>query len=280
MFLILAVLLWGAVPARSMAQSKSASPPVAVDLHLVLAVDVSWSMDPDEQRLQRDGYVEAFRDPAIHKAIASGQTGRIAVTYFEWAGADIQFHVVPWTIIDSPIAARRLADDLARRPISRHRMTSISSALQFARRVLADAPGETSRQVIDVSGDGPNNAGVSPVTRIRDELVAAGIVINGLPIMLKSGDSAMSGFGQDIADLDAYYSHCVIGGLGSFMIPIRKSQEFASATRQKLLQEISSPISPRVIRVQLPGPAPSPAAAYDCEIGERNWRSYYLDRGR
>ena len=249
---------------------------VAVDLHLVLAVDVSWSMDPEEQRLQRDGYVEAFRDPQVIKAIQSGQAGRIAVTYFEWAGADIQFMVIPWTIIDGPEAARRLADQLAERRIGRHRMTSISSAMQYARRLLAEAPGQAPRRVVDISGDGPNNGGVAPVTIVRDELLAEGIVINGLPIMLKVGNASPYGFGQDIADLDVYYTRCVIGGPGSFMIPIRERAEFSTATRQKLLLEISGLDLPRLHRAQYaPG---GEAAPYDCLIGERNWRRYYMDR--
>jgi Protein of unknown function (DUF1194) len=262
-------------------QPASAQAPRAdqVDLHLVLAVDVSWSMDPEEQRLQRDGYVLAFRDPAVHKAIASGQTGRIAVTYFEWAGAEIHFLVIPWTIVDSPAAAHRIADELAQRRISRHRMTSISSALQYADRLLKEAPGEAARKVIDVSGDGPNNSGVSPVTKVRDEVLATGVVINGLPIMLKAGNPDNTGFGQDINDLDDYYANCVIGGPGSFMIPILKPDEFASATRQKLLQEISS-ITPRTMRAQMRVTPPAGSSEYDCEVGEKNWRRYYLDRGR
>ncbi len=258
---------------------------ITVDLHLVLAVDVSWSMDPEEQRLQRDGYVDAFRDPQVIKAIQSGPNRRIAVTYFEWAGADIHFLVVPWVVIDGHAAAHRLADQLAERSISRHRMTSISSALQYARGLLAGAPWPASRRVVDVSGDGPNNSGPSPVTMIRDELVAAGIVINGLPIMLKVGDASSNGFGQDIADLDEYYARCVIGGPGSFMIPIRKRDEFSSATRQKLLLEISGLERPLVQHAQFvppppPGTVPGNIGSYDCEVGERNWRRYYLDRGR
>ena len=253
-----------------------------VDLELILAVDVSWSMDPDEQRLQRDGYVEAFRDRQLAKAITAGPQGRIAVTYFEWAGPDIQFLIVPWIVIDSASAAAELADRLATRQIARHRMTSISSALQFADRQFAASPFRGTRRVIDVSGDGPNNSGPSPVTRIRDELVARGIVINGLPIMLKAGGDSGYGWGQDLADLDIYYSACVIGGPGSFMIPIRTREEFATATRQKLLQEISSlPVpdtrAPRVQRAQQLAPG---RAAYDCEIGENNWRRDYPGRGR
>ena len=252
-----------------------------VDLHLVLAVDVSWSMDSEEQRLQRDGYVEAFRDNQVIKAIQSGPTGRIAVTYFEWAGPDVHLLVAPWTVIDGPHAARRLADDLAQRPISRHRMTSISSALLYAQKLLADAPGRAPRRVVDVSGDGPNNAGPSPVTRVRDQLVGDGIVINGLPVMLKVGNAGPYSFGQDIADLDIYYARCVIGGPGSFMIPIRTVDEFAIATRQKLLQEISGLDLPHLRHAQFaPGTAAPGGADYDCEIGERNWRLYFENRGR
>ena len=130
-----------------------------VDLELVLAVDVSWSMDPEEQRLQRDGYVEAFRDPQIIKAIQSGPQGRIAVTYVEWAGPDIQFVVVPWMLIDGAKAAQGWPTRLAERQISRHRMTSISSALQFSARQFDASPYRGLRRVIDVSGDGPNNSG-------------------------------------------------------------------------------------------------------------------------
>ena len=251
------------------------------DLHLVLAVDVSWSMDPDEQRLQRDGYVEAFRDPGVIRAIQSGPARRIAVTYFEWAGAESHRLIVPWTVIDGAAAANRLADQLAAREISRLSMTSISSALQYAWWLLAKAPGKAARQVVDISGDGPNNAGPSPVTMIREEMVGEGIVINGLPILLKPDDPGSYGFGLDIPDLDIYYQRCVIGGPGSFMIPIRKREEFASATRQKLTQEISALDVPLVHRTQLaPRQGPAELPPYDCEVGERNWRHYYLDRGR
>lgn len=275
--LLLVLALLGGWSARSVAQDD------VVDLHLVLAVDVSWSMDPEEQRLQRDGYVDAFRDNAVIKAIQSGPVGRIAVTYFEWAGADIQFMVVPWMIVEGPASAHRLADQLSERRIARHRMTSISSALEYAHRLLREAPGVAARRVVDVSGDGPNNGGVAPVTLVRDALLADGVVINGLPIMLKTGGEGGlgAGFGQDISDLDEYYAQCVTGGPGSFVIPIRTRAEFATATRQKLLQEISWVPEPTVLRVQRTTELPPPqGGSYDCLIGERNWRRYFLDRGR
>src|SRR5262245_31282417 len=168
---------------------------VLVDLELVLAVDVSLSMDLDEQRLQRDGYVAAFRDAEVQKAIQAGILGRIAVTYVEWAGPFSQQVVLPWTLIDSSSAAEKFAERLESQPISRMRMTSVSGGLTFAAGQFGNGFTGT-RRVIDISGDGPNNSGV-PVTPVRDELVSRGIVINGLPIVLKPG--SISGF-FDISD--------------------------------------------------------------------------------
>jgi hypothetical protein len=239
----------------------------AVDLELVIAVDVSLSMDLDEQRLQRDGYVAAFRDPEVHKAITSGPNGRIVVTYMEWAGPPTQQVVLPWTTIDGPEAAQAFADRLDATPISRARMTSISAALQFSGRLFASSGAKGIRRVIDVSGDGPNNAGV-PLVPVRDELVAGGMVINGLPIMLKLA----TGF-FDLTDLDRYYSDCVIGGTGAFMIPIKQKSEFNTAIRRKLLLEIAGHTPPaHFVRVQ--APAPGAEEQMDCLVGERQWRRY------
>jgi hypothetical protein len=245
----------------------SAAAQTAVDLELVIAVDVSLSMDLDEQRLQREGYVAAFRDPAIHKAIASaGSNGRIAVAYMEWAGSHWQSVIIPWTVLDSAEAARAFADKLEAQPITRERWTSISSALQFAKSLLARSSAKGPRRVVDLSGDGPNNAG-PPVLGVRDALLADGIVINGLPIMLKL---ASPGY-YELADLDRYYADCVIGGTGSFMVPVKQLAELKEAIRRKLLLEISD----------LGGQShlvPTQAAApYDCLIGEKQVR-WYLDR--
>jgi Protein of unknown function (DUF1194) len=241
-----------------------------VDLELVLAVDVSLSMDIDEQRLQRDGYVAAFRDPEVHKAIASGAFGRIAVTYVEWAGPPSQHVVLPWTVVDSPESALAVAGRLEAAPITRARMTSISSALDFSGG-LFDASGVRGiRRVVDVSGDGPNNSG-RPVLPARDDLIAKGVIINGLPIMLKLATGYF-----DIADLDRYYTDCVIGGPGAFMVPIKDRREFLTATRRKLLLEISGLEPPaRLIRVQ-GRPMRDPS---DCNIGELQWRRFLEDGG-
>lgn len=224
-------------------------------------------MDLDEQQLQRDGYVAAFRDPDLHRAISSGPYGRIAVTYMEWAGPSWQSVVIPWTLIDSPEAASAFADRLAAHPITRERLTSIGTALRFAHGLLAVSGFTAPRRVLDISGDGPNNSG-KPVLDARDAVVADGIVVNGLPIMLKAGAPTFF----DISDLDRYYAACVIGGMGAFMVPVTDITELKSAIRRKLILEISWGDPP--LR-----PAAAQAAeqdTYDCLVGEKQWR-WYLD---
>jgi hypothetical protein len=254
---IIAGLLWVA----------SAAAQTAVDLELVIAVDVSLSMDLDEQRLQREGYVAGFRDAAVQKAITSGPRGRIAVVYMEWAGPHWQSVIVPWTVIDGVPAAREFADRLEKQPITRERWTSISGALQFAKSLLGKSNAAGTRRVVDVSGDGPNNAG-PPVLAVREALLADGIVINGLPIMLKSGSPGFF----DLPDLDRYYASCVIGGPGSFMVPVKHVADLKEAIRRKLLLEISGLDAPaEVVPIQS-------APAHDCLIGEKQWQ-WYMDRG-
>jgi hypothetical protein len=249
------------VPAGTPAAAQT-----AVDLELVIAVDVSLSMDVDEQRLQREGYVAAFRDADIHKAIVSGPHARIAVVYVEWAGPAFQSVVVQWTVLDGAQAARAFADRLAAVPITRARLTSISGALAYSRDMFASSGAKGIRRVIDVSGDGPNNAGL-PVLSARASVLADGIVVNGLPIMLKVATS--SAF--DLPDLDRYYANCVIGGAGSFLVPVRALSEFKLAIRRKLLLEISAPLpSARVHPAQLD----RPEEPYDCLVGEKRWHRY------
>ena len=251
-----------------------------VDLELVLAVDVSWSMDLDEQQLQREGYLAALRDPEVWKAISGNGHGRISLMYVEWAGQYVQEIVVPWILIDSPAALEGFANRLEKAPISRNRMTSLSSAISFSASQFGTAGYSGVRKVIDVSGDGPNNSG-GPVEVARDEAVKQGVVINGLPIILKPDHR--SGF-FDIRDLDKYYKDCVIGGFGSFVIPVRSRAEFAPAIRRKLILEIAG-LTPRqfgearVYRTQA-GPQSMPDARHDCMIGERLWRLYIDGRFR
>jgi hypothetical protein len=233
-----------------------------VDVALVLAVDVSYSMDLDELALQRNGYIEAFRSQQLHEAIAKGAIGRIAVTYFEWAGGDFQHIVKPWTVIESPQSAIAFAEELGEAPTRRGRRTSISGAIELGVSLLEKSNVTAMRQVIDISGDGANNDG-RPVTLARDMARDKGIAINGLPVMLK----AASYF--DIENLDVYYEECVITGPGAFVIPIRDRSQFADATRTKLVREIAAvPAGAEdVVRK-----AQSSQPRISCLQGERQWR--------
>lgn len=241
----------------------------SVDLELVLAVDVSRSMDFEEQELQRDGYAAAFRHPEVLAAIASGPLGRIAVTYVEWGGPDIQVVMVPWTIIVGPGDALAFADRIEAAEMLRERGTSISGALEFASGLFSSSDIEGLRRTIDVSGDGPNNMGL-PVTQARDKAVAAGITINGLPIMLRPG----GGFGvYGIRELDIYYEDCVIGGPGAFIVTVDNPSQFPAAIRRKLVLEIAgAPPPPQLM------PVVATAARIDCLIGEKRRERYLFDR--
>jgi hypothetical protein len=223
--LALALLLSAAAPA-------AAGPP-EVDLALVLAVDISNSMDPEEQELQREGFIQAFRSPVVHAAIRSGLLGRIAVTYMEWAGSTNQQVVMPWTVIDGPEPALAFAATLSRSPTRRAPRTSISGAIDFSMSLLEQSGVDPVRRVIDISGDGANNQG-RLVTDARNEAVARGVTINGLPIMLKR-----PGGYWDVANLDLYYRDCVIGGPGAFMVPVRERAQFVAAIRTKIIREIA-----------------------------------------
>jgi hypothetical protein len=234
-----------------------------VDLELILAVDVSRSMDPEEQLLQLAGYVAAFRDPDVIGAIQGGPTGRIAVAYFEWAGTGLVRDLVTWRVVDGPESAEAVAQALNATTPALMRRTSISGGLRHALSLFERSPFTAPRRVIDISGDGPNNQG-EPVTEARDAVLERGIVINGLPVMLRP---AYSGF-FDIDNLDIYYEDCVIGGFGAFAIPVREPSEFASAIRRKLVLEIAGRMpEPRLIPAQYGG-ASAPA---NCLIGERLW---------
>lgn len=235
-----------------------------VDLELVLAVDISRSMDDEEQQLQRDGYVAAFRHPEVLRAILSGRYRRIAVAYVEWAGTNRFFLTVPWTLIDGAQTANAFANRLAAMPLQEASRTSISGALEFSSRQFEGSGYEGLRRVIDISGDGPNNMGPR-VDVVREEVVARGIIINGLPLILRP--SFMAGFDK-VEELAYYYEDCVIGGFGSFFVSVVGSEEFPRAIRSKLIQEMSG-LKPRVIRAQYRS-----RKKMDCLIGEKMW-----DRG-
>ena len=212
-----------------------------VDLELILAVDVSRSMNTRRLKLQRQGYVAAFRDRRVADAIQSGPQGRIAVTYVEWSGADHQHVVLPWRVISSHKQALAFAKDLEEQTTKRTRRTSISAMLHKASKMFNSSGYDALRRVIDVSGNGPNNSGAL-VEQARDELLEQGVVINGLPIMSDPAD--MPGY-YDLANLDMYYRDCVIGGPGSFYIPVTGMKNFAKAIRMKLTLEIADLTPPR-----------------------------------
>ena len=228
------------------------------DVALVLAVDISNSMDPDEQELQRQGFVEAFRSPMVHNAIGSGMLGRIAVTYMEWAASTTHHIVVPWKEIGGADDALAFADLLARAPIQRGPRTSISGAIDFGVELLGQREDEATRQVIDISGDGANNQG-RPVTQARAEALAKGITINGLPLMLKRPSTPW-----EVENLDEYYRDCVIGGPGAFMIPVRERSQLAEAIKTKISREIAGYENEASI---IPAQARSPGGCVESDWG-------------
>lgn len=237
-----------------------------VDVELVLAVDVSGSMRDHELALQRRGYAEAFRTKAVHDAISGGLIGEVAVTYVEWARVDLQRVIVPWTVIGDAEGARAFADQLEQAPVGNMRNTSISGAILFGIAAIEQNAYQGLRRVIDVSGDGPNNQG-GRVDRARDEAVARGIVINGLPIM---AEPWMGGLGFNISGLDVYYRDCVIGGPGAFLLPVRDWDEFPEAVRRKIVLELAGKTPADEGR----GGRPMPVhlindGPVDCTIGER-----------
>jgi hypothetical protein len=236
-----------------------------VDVELVFAVDISYSMDTEEQRLQRNGYVEALRSEQFLNALKSGSTGRIAVTYLQWASESDQDVLAEWSLIDGPESASAFADRLARAPYRRAQRTSISGAIDAAAKLFDQNGFNSMRQVIDVSGDGPNNSG-RPVMAARDEAVAQGITINGLPLVgIRPYVSP-----ADLQELDIYYEDCVIGGFDAFMVPIRDTRSFVEATRTKLVREIASLPAPPTSPIQrIAGREPR----MSCMIGEAMWRN-------
>jgi len=244
-----------------LADTRSSATPV--DVELVIAVDVSYSMDPEEQKLQREGYVKALTSREFLRALHDGAHGKIAITYFEWAGQFDQKIIMPWRLIDGPEAADAVANEIASAPYRRASRTSISGGLIFGSKLFADSGYRGTRRVIDVSGDGANNAG-ELIVPVRDGVLAQGITINGLPIMLKRPNPNT----MDIEELDIYYEDCVIGGPGAFVVPIHNESQFIDATRTKLILEVAGrQPEARVVPVSADKPRIS------CTIGEQLWQN-------
>jgi hypothetical protein len=223
-----------------------------VDLELVLATDVSRSIVEEEALLQRQGVAAAFRSTEVVRAIQNGALQRIAVAYIDWSNDGLNRIVVDWQLIRSKADAEAFASALLSSGPTYGNRTSISSALLMGTDMLDTNPYQGTRRVIDISGDGPNNMGLS-LAPVREEVIAKGIVINGLPIIVDNAQFAGGGY---FAEIDKYYAACVIGGRGAFLIVARGFHDFAVAIRHKLVLEISDlvpqPGEARVIRTAAP----------------------------
>jgi hypothetical protein len=227
--------LLGAGSALLLAPPISRAAETEVDLLLVLAADISQSMQPRDLRLQREGYAAALTAKEVTEAIGSGPTGAIAALYLEWSGMDDQRVLVPWTRLSGPRDAAVFASMLAEAPQRSGNWTSISGALAASRRLMREAPFLAERRVVDVSGDGENNHG-GPVDAQRDMAVEEGIVINGLPINRQPSPRDVAG---GPTALEAHYREMVAGGFGSFVLPAMGFDSFAGAIRRKLVLEIA-----------------------------------------
>src|SRR3954465_4477749 len=234
----------------------------SVDVELILAVDVSYSMDLDELAIQREGYAQAIVSNEFLQALKNGPNGRIAVTYFEWAASGDQKIIIPWRLIDGPESADAVSAEIMKTPIRRASRTSISGAINFAVPLFEQDPYRGLRRVIDISGDGPNNNG-SPVTLARDTAVDKGIIINGLPIMVEEPSFST----MDIENLDLYYEDCVIGGPGAFVVTIKDRDKFKEAIRTKLVLEVAGRTPERRV---IPAAGKDPRV--NCMIGEKIWQ--------
>jgi hypothetical protein len=242
-----------------------------VDIALVITTDVSYSVDENEARFQREGAIAAFRNPDVIKAIQAEALGRIAVTYIDFSSYSTNKIIAPWHIVHDAASAEAFADLLAIAPRTLGVQTSISSGLEMAEHLIDTSGYVATKRVIDVSGDGPNNEG-HLVDKVRDEIIAKGIVINGLPIMTPADQFDV----YYLPDLDKYYAGCVIGGTGAFLQVAHGFEDLERALRRKLIQEISDAgksSNPLLVKVAASSPskAAAPHAVYEkgCDIGER-----------
>jgi hypothetical protein len=210
-----------------------------VDVLLVLATDVSRSVDEKEFRLQREGFAAAMVDPRVLRAIAGGATGRIAVVFVEWASEFEQKVVIDWTVVAGESDARGVAERMRAGPRSYWGRTSISAAIDFGMALLARSPFPSSRRVIDVSGDGTNNSG-RDVVAARDAAIAQGVTINGLVILSEVALPTNPSHTHPPGGLTAYYANNVIGGPGAFVMEAENFQSFGQSIVSKLVKEIAS----------------------------------------
>ena len=255
-----AALMFGVGMMLSLESPRAYAAQQQVDVKLVLAMDVSGSIDNDELQLEREGTADAFLDPDVIKAIQNGSVGRIAVTMIDFSMPPYNKIVVDWHIIRDRASAANFAEIVRKTPRSLGHRTSISSAIELGSLLLesSDKDITATRKVIDVSGDGANNAG-SHMTPVHDKAVANGIIINGLPVM----DQQANGY---FPDLDKYYAACVAGGRGSFVVVVRNYKDYSLGMRRKLVLEISQGVTsikqvkiiPRLARPYVPVAAATP----------------------
>jgi hypothetical protein len=215
----------------------------ATDLLLVLAADVSRSIDEAEFALQRKGYSAAVTDPRVLAAIRGGATGSIAICFIEWSGAGEQNVVADWTVIHDEEDAGGFAAMIVAAPRSFIGRTSISGAIDFAMERFATAQPRASRRIIDISGDGTNNSG-RPSTDARDHAVAQGVTINGLAIINDKPNPGYSFHTQPPGGLPDWYRQNVIGGPGAFLRVVEDFRSFADAMTNKLVSEIAEAAPP------------------------------------
>jgi len=231
-----AVLLLAAAAAAALPAAASAAE--KVDLLLVLAADVSRSVDAAKFQLQREGYAAAISDPRVIEAVSSGRYGRIALTFVEWSGVGAQRVVIDWTIIANAEQARGFADRLLEAPRSFSDRTSISGAIEFAMGQMARAPVEAARHTIDISGDGTNNAG-RDVASARDEALAKGVTINGIVILSETPLAWNPDHTNPPGGLENYYRNNVIGGPGAFVMVAQNFNSFGQAIVKKMIAEVA-----------------------------------------
>ena len=231
---VAAALACAMVVAPAGGSAVAADDDMAVDLALVMAVDVSLSIDEKEAAIQRNGYVHALKDKRVTEAIRSGPIGRIAITYVEWSSVYHQVQVVPWRVISDAKTAAAFADEIAKAPIKPGSTTSISAGIDYSVKLFDKNGYDPSRKVIDISGDGYSDYG-RPVKDARDDAVKKGVTINGLAMMFERPK-----WKQEVPeDLDRYYNEQVIGGPGAFFVTVRTPNDFSQSLLHKLVLDIA-----------------------------------------
>jgi Protein of unknown function (DUF1194) len=230
--LLAALAAWIALTGAALASEP-------VDLLLVLASDVSRSVDAVKFKLQRDGYIAAISNPRVLEAIRSGPQGRIAICFVEWSGIGAQKVVIDWMLIDGEKAAQDFASQLEEAPRSFADRTSISGGIDFAMAQLEHAPFQSARHTIDVSGDGTNNSG-RDVTAARDDALAQGVTLNGLVILSDQPLSWNADHTNPPGGLEAYYRNNVVGGPNAFVMVAQNFNTFGQAILNKLIAEVAA----------------------------------------